>query len=94
MEFICANLVETNTGMETAKRVFYQEKLDGDRSRFCGISEHYGLRKPGMPFTYSTGRMERKKIQKLVLVDILCKYPEQRKTSMQTDPRPRWCALL
>ena len=68
----CANLVETNNGMETAKEYFIQEKLDGDRSRFCGISEHYGLRKPGMPIHTVPDGWKEKKSKKLVLVDILC----------------------
>lgn len=45
----CANLVDTDAGMETAKEYFIQEHLDGDRSRFVGISENNESYKPGKP---------------------------------------------
>lgn len=82
----CANLVETNNGMETAKEYFIQEKLDGDRSRFCGISEHYGLRKPGMPIHTVPDEWKGKKSKKLVLVDILCEYLTE--TNFNADGSP------
>ena len=33
----CANLVDADADIETAKEYFIQEKLNGDRSRFVGI---------------------------------------------------------
>lgn len=45
----CANLVDTDAGMETAKEYFIQEHLDGDGSRFVGISENNESYKPGKP---------------------------------------------
>ena len=36
----CANLVDADADIETAKEYFIQEKLNGDRSRFVGISEN------------------------------------------------------
>ena len=38
----CANLVDADADIETAKEYFIQEKLNGDRSRFVGISENNG----------------------------------------------------
>lgn len=82
----CANLVETNTGMETAKEYFIQEKLDGDRSRFCGISEHYGSRKPGMPIHTVPDGWKGKHSKKLVLVDILCEYLTEKNFNADGSP--------
>lgn len=45
----CANLVDTDADMETAKEYFIQEYLDGDGSRFIGISENNESYKPGKP---------------------------------------------
>lgn len=43
----CANLVDADADIETAKEYFIQEKLNGDRSRFVGISENNESYKPG-----------------------------------------------
>lgn len=43
----CANLIETDANIETAKEYFIQEHLDGDKSRFVGISENNESYKPG-----------------------------------------------
>lgn len=45
----CANLIDANADKETAKEYFIQEHLDGDRSRFIGISESNESYKPGKP---------------------------------------------
>ena len=45
----CANLVETDADIETATEYFIQEHLNGDRSRFIGISENNESYKPGKP---------------------------------------------
>lgn len=45
----CANLIDTDTDMETAKEYFIQEKLNGDRNRFIGIVENNESYKPGKP---------------------------------------------
>lgn len=37
----CANLVDADADIETAKEYFIQEKLNGDRSRFVGIEVLY-----------------------------------------------------
>jgi hypothetical protein len=45
----CSNLVETNADIETAEEYFIQEKLNGDRSQFIGISKNNEAYKPGKP---------------------------------------------
>ena len=45
----CVNLVDADADIETAKEYFIQEKLNGDRSRFVGISENNESYKPGKP---------------------------------------------
>lgn len=45
----CANLIDTDIDMETAREYFIQEELNGDRSRFIGIVENNESYKPGKP---------------------------------------------
>ena len=48
-EIYCADLVETDADIDMAKEYFIQEHLNGDRSRFVGISENNESYKPGKP---------------------------------------------
>lgn len=48
-EIYCADLVEIDADIDMAKEYFIQEHLNGDRSRFVGISENNESYKPGKP---------------------------------------------
>lgn len=45
----CANLIDTDADMDMAKEYFIQKYLNGDISRFLGISENHECYKPGKP---------------------------------------------